>query len=324
MTSFPDAQHHADWVLGWLRSGVGPPASELQDRLGPEMLAAQDASAWHRALGGMAGALGDADVVTIEVIHPYLIRQILRTQAGPLVRMAVRASENGALSSLSFGPPFRAMTWTDHYLPTGDGDLRVRDYGGEGSPVVLLHCGMADVSHWDRAVRQLPGRRLAIDLRGHGHWPAAVGFGPSAVAGDLRALVEHFELGAPALVGHSLGGWTALACASLGVPIDRLVTFDGPNEVGPPRGVTIPADTPDGQAVFNCVEPLGARDQFESVTVPWLAVMCRIDDDKVAGREEVAVLVASRPRRELLWLETDHQSVVTNHAALETTAKFLV
>lgn len=324
MVQTTDASDHAAWLLNWLSAGTAPPVSEMDERFGSEMIAARDLESWQEALDGTAAWMRGAVVVDIEVAHPYLTRRVLKTEAGPLLRMSCRASSSGSMTSLSFSAPFRTIAWTDHYLATEGGELRVRDYGGDGDPILLLHCGMSDVSHWDRPVRHLPGRRIALDLRGHGHWPASTGFAPSTVAADLATIIDAFGLEPPALVGHSLGGWTALACAaSATVPISRIVTLDGPNRVGPPQGRPVPSDAPDWAAVHSCPEPLGAAQQFAAVAVPWLAVLCDTPDDNEGGRLEVARLLDQQPTVDVRWTSVAHMDLVNDQATLAAVSAFL-
>lgn len=105
-------------------------------------------------------------------------------------------------------------------------NLAVRDYGGDGPPVLLLHGGGADRSAWETIAPQLNGRALAVDLRGHGE----SGDGPwewEAVLDDLDAVTDHFGLSAPAVVGHSLGGMLAGMWARRHPECPAAVSLDG-------------------------------------------------------------------------------------------------
>lgn len=95
--------------------------------------------------------------------------------------------------------------------PTTPGSVPVafRDFGGDGPPVLLLHGLGGTVADWNRFAARLTGHRVvAVDLRGHG----GTGDGPwswDAVLDDIEAVIAHLGLPAPAVVGHSLGGWVA-------------------------------------------------------------------------------------------------------------------
>ena len=93
----------------------------------------------------------------------------------------------------------------------GRGELFVRDSGGDGQPVLLLHGWMfsADLNFWrNYAALQRAGYRvLAVDHRGHGRGLRTHAmFSLDECAHDAAALLE--QIGAtPALViGYSMGG----------------------------------------------------------------------------------------------------------------------
>lgn len=97
---------------------------------------------------------------------------------------------------------------------------------GHGPPVVLLHGWVADHSMWHPVTAELAHRFTvyAWDARGHAGHPLE-GREPPVVARmarDLRALIAHFGLHRPVLVGHSMGAlvlWQAVAdggCDGLG------------------------------------------------------------------------------------------------------------
>ena len=102
-------------------------------------------------------------------------------------------------------PPGRVV-----HVP-GRGEFFLRDSGGDGVPVLLLHGWMfsADLN-WFRAYGALERagyRVLAVDHRGHGrglrtHAP----FRLSDCADDAAALLEHLETGPALVVGYSMGG----------------------------------------------------------------------------------------------------------------------
>src|SRR5215218_2488946 len=85
------------------------------------------------------------------------------------------------------------------------------DYGGAGSPVVLLH-GLAGTGReWASTASWLSRTQRVVvpDQRGHGRSerrPHQVS--REAFIGDVLALIEHLELGSVSLVGQSLGGHT--------------------------------------------------------------------------------------------------------------------
>ena len=97
-------------------------------------------------------------------------------------------------------------------------ELNCVDYGGEGRPPMLLvHGGAAHARWWDFVAPALTGRFhvLALDQRGHGDspWTAQWAYGSRHYAADLEAVTDGWGLGAPVLVGHSMGGHSVMVYA---------------------------------------------------------------------------------------------------------------
>lgn len=80
---------------------------------------------------------------------------------------------------------------------------------GEGSPVVLVHAGVADHRMWDAVVPALAERHTVIryDLRGFGE--SAPPTGPFSETDDLLALLDHLGHARVRVVGASWGGRVA-------------------------------------------------------------------------------------------------------------------
>ena len=98
-------------------------------------------------------------------------------------------------------------------------ELYHRDLGGEGKPpLVILHGLLGSSRNWQTAGRDLSARYhvFALDARNHGASPHADSMTYAEMADDVRGWLDRQGLGAVTLLGHSLGGKTAmsLACAS--------------------------------------------------------------------------------------------------------------
>jgi pimeloyl-ACP methyl ester carboxylesterase len=128
----------------------------------------------------------------------------------------------------------------EHVVSSGGVDIAVRDHGGSGRPVVLLHGGGRSMDDWRLVVPLLAEagvRVVAADLRGHGRSGAALWSWQDALD-DLAAVIAHRELTAPAIVGHSLGGMVAALWATRHPECPLAVNLDGhTNPVGPFEGI---------------------------------------------------------------------------------------
>lgn len=109
------------------------------------------------------------------------------------------------------------MTLTQHTV-TGHGgvQLSVQAGGPRDAPAVILIHGWSQCHlSWQRQFPLTEHLRLIIpDLRGHGQSEkpdAPEAYDTSAPwAGDIAAIIAHFELTNPLLVGWSMGGWTVM------------------------------------------------------------------------------------------------------------------
>lgn len=86
---------------------------------------------------------------------------------------------------------------------------------GEGPPVVILHGLLGSSRNWRSVAKVLaPSHRVfSVDLRNHGQSPWAATMSYSEMAADVRMVIESQRLGAPVLIGHSMGGKAAMVLA---------------------------------------------------------------------------------------------------------------
>ena len=110
------------------------------------------------------------------------------------------------------------MRWKKRTAEAGGVHLAMRDSGGEGGTVVLIHGLGFGQRSWDRVAPRLSASGLRVvtyDQRGHGASDVSEDYSPSAFNEDLAAVLG--ELGLveePILVGHSLGATIALEHAA--------------------------------------------------------------------------------------------------------------
>jgi 3-oxoadipate enol-lactonase len=120
----------------------------------------------------------------------------------------------------------------------GVGELFVRDSGGDGPPVLLLHGWMfaADANWWPvyRPLEQAGHRVLALDHRGHGRGlRSPEPFRLLDCARDAAALLDALGTGPVVAVGYSMGG-----------PVAQLLARERPDLV---RALVLCATAPDWQ-----------------------------------------------------------------------------
>ena len=93
--------------------------------------------------------------------------------------------------------------------------LAGRRTGERGPPVVILHGLFGSSRNWATIAHRL-GRRArvhAVDLRNHGASPWSAAMGYDELVADLAAYLDAQGLDRPVLIGHSLGGKTAMLAA---------------------------------------------------------------------------------------------------------------
>jgi pimeloyl-ACP methyl ester carboxylesterase len=106
----------------------------------------------------------------------------------------------------------------------------VRDSGGEGKPVVLIHGLGFGQRSWDRVAPRLSAegvRVVSYAQRGHGASDASNDYSPPVFERDLAAVLEPLELREPVLVGHSLGATIAIGYAAARGGTAGVVCVDG-------------------------------------------------------------------------------------------------
>jgi 3-oxoadipate enol-lactonase len=103
-------------------------------------------------------------------------------------------------------------------VSNGDARIDVQSTGDGAETVVLIHGFPLSREIWEPQIHALAGRArvISLDLRGMG--ASGVGDGPylmESLAGDVAAVLEALAVERATLVGHSLGGYVALAFARM-------------------------------------------------------------------------------------------------------------
>src|SRR4051812_31148173 len=100
---------------------------------------------------------------------------------------------------------------------------------GSGPPLVVLHGLFGSRGNWRAIARELGASHkvYTVDLRNHGASPWADSMAYGEMADDVLALIHFLGLEDATLMGHSMGGKTAMALA-LRYPreVGRLIIVD--------------------------------------------------------------------------------------------------
>lgn len=155
-------------------------------------------------LGATTLGLGAAAVGAYKATHPADAR-------GPLSPDPGRARR--PVDDALFDLPGDVV---HHHLDTPDGGVVHAVEKGAGRPLVLLHGITLRHDVWAPQFHQLTDRYrvIAVDLRGHGESRAGSdGFGLGRLATDLATLLVALDLRGAVVVGHSMGGMTAMQFA---------------------------------------------------------------------------------------------------------------
>jgi pimeloyl-ACP methyl ester carboxylesterase len=135
-----------------------------------------------------------------------------------------------------------AVSSTSVVLP-GRPSIGVHDFGGLGTPVVIVHAAGFCGGAYSPLAGMLRRRHhvWAVDLRGHGRSsvPADGDFGWPSLAADLGAVLAKLDLEPAHLFGHSLGGAVGLL-----VEADAPGTFKSMYVYEPPVETARPAGDP--------------------------------------------------------------------------------
>lgn len=138
---------------------------------------------------------------------------------------------------------------------------------GQGDPIVILHGLFGTLDNWQTIAKTLADDYTVyiIDQRNHGRSPHLPEMNYSLMAEDLKAFMENNWMFKAHVMGHSMGGKTAMQFA-LNYPdmVDKLIIVD----IGP------------------WVYPSGHQDIFEALFA--------LDLDKLDSRKEADDFLASR------------------------------
>ncbi len=92
--------------------------------------------------------------------------------------------------------------------------LNFKTYG-QGNPIIILHGLFGTLDNWQTIARQLSKEYLVylVDQRNHGRSPHTEDFNYSLLAEDLKNFMESEGMSQATIIGHSMGGKTAMQFA---------------------------------------------------------------------------------------------------------------
>jgi len=109
---------------------------------------------------------------------------------------------------------------------------------GEGDPIIILHGLFGMLDNWQSFAKKLAEDYMVIliDQRNHGKSPHSEEFNYTLLAEDLKYFLDTNWMYKVHIIGHSMGGKTAMQFANLFPDtVDKLIVVDiGPNQN--PRG----------------------------------------------------------------------------------------
>lgn len=93
--------------------------------------------------------------------------------------------------------------------------LAYNQFGDEGEAVVIVHGLFGSARNWQAIAKRLAGdyRVFAVDLRNHGESPWTPTMTFSEMADDLRVFLDARGVERATVIGHSVGGKTAMMLA---------------------------------------------------------------------------------------------------------------
>jgi pimeloyl-ACP methyl ester carboxylesterase len=180
--------------------------------------------------------------------------------------------------------------------------LAVRDYGGSGPAVLLIHGVSRTLEDWRLLAPLLsPEHRVvALDLRHHGLSGEGDWSWDELVA-DIERVRQHMVLGRAAVIGHSLGGMIAAVYAARHPDCPAAINIDGHGWLSPER--------------FPGLSPQLARERLAR-TKAWMARQASALDTLVPEAMFRAILDAQTSLAEQLGVPVDVLVASTRRAAV--------
>ena len=219
------------------------------------------------------------------------------------------------------------------YITANNVRLHVRDLGGAGPPLFMLHATGFGWWQWAPVARGLTDRFhvYALDQRGHGDSEkVAVGYTMETFAADFEALLKEMGINAAFAMGHSVGAKTLIAHGSLypgrlrrALLVEPIIQAQGPPPADPRNNPMAerarkrrPA-FPSPQAMF---ESFKGRPPFNT----WQEELVRLYAEEGTAAQDGQAVLKCPPELEALTFEAGIGFDLWRHLArLELPVRFL-
>ncbi len=101
---------------------------------------------------------------------------------------------------------------------------------GEGKPLIILHGLFGSLDNWQTIGKQFSEKGFEVylvDQRNHGHSPHSEMWNYEVMSDDLLELFDSLEIKKAIIIGHSMGGKTAMFFANkFGDRVEKLIVVD--------------------------------------------------------------------------------------------------
>lgn len=172
--------------------------------------------------------------------------------------------------------------------------------GGDKPALVLLHGFMESGLCWMRVAKVLEQDYdiIMIDARGHGRSDGiATGFSPELLAEDVAGMIRVLKLETPILLGHSMGGGTAVLVAATYPDLARSILLEDP-----------PWDNIPSPQIAN-------SEGYKAWLTPWLAWLEHLKTQ--THEERLVSSLAQLPPGSPVWPEDEYVPWVEASAQLD-------
>jgi pimeloyl-ACP methyl ester carboxylesterase len=226
-----------------------------------------------------------------------------------------QADEPQLLIEAGYSFALDPVRYSDQRVQGNGREVRIRDFGGKGPLMLLLHGAGNDLTSWEALVPCLEGFHvIAQDLPGHGLSPLKAFTSDDALA-DTDVVVAELKQGPPIVVGHSLGGYIGLRYAATR-KCGGWIGLDGP------FALDYPWDSDDAELpeiinqIGREIRAIDVASNIAAMSCPAMLLLCAIaaspiEELLVISRQELAEHVAQyHAKIRIEWVPTGHDMIL--------------